>query len=453
MTVIRRIQSGTSLIRGAAGSGKTSTALTALRAATGTVVNQLRNEGTLPAHVLVLTFYNSLKGYIAAVVSEEMADYAESALLYVLTFDKWAFDTLGITGPIEVKSCENELRRLAQRLPRDINFVLDEVNYLLGRFPPANLDDYIVRARTGRGNSPQMDTGMRTRLLNEVVRPYIQWKQTNNIRDFHDIAVQMSQHNPTFLFDVVVVDEAQDFSANQLRAIMRHCAPDATITIVTDTAQRIYPRGTSWAEAGVTISAPRSFRLNVNYRNTKEIAELASAVAAGLPMDDDASVPDPKTCEESGKLPVLLKGLYSDQVKWSLDYLAAIDLKNETVGFLHLKAGHYFDYLRKELQAKGMAFCELQGSREWPEGEANIGLCTFHSAKGLEFDHLFLIGLAQKDALYGNEPDDDRFEALRRLVAMGIGRARKTVVLGAKPSEALLLLNDIDESLIEVIEL
>lgn len=453
MTVIRRIQSGTSLIRGAAGSGKTSTALTALRAATGTVVNQLRNEGALPAHVLVLTFYNSLKGYIAAVVREEMADYADSALLYVLTFDKWAFDTLGMNGPLEVERCEIELRRLARPFPRDTNFILDEVSYLLGRFPSANLDDYIVRPRTGRGNSPQMDAAMRTRLLDEVVRPYIHWKQVNNIRDFHDVALQMSQHNPTFLFDVVVIDEAQDFSANQLRAIMRHCAPNATITIVTDTAQRIYPRGTPWAEAGVTVTPQRSFRLTVNYRNTKEIAKLASAVAAGLALDDDASLPDPESCEESGHLPILLRGLYSEQVDWSLDRLEDIDIENETVGFLHLKGGGYFNYLRQRLHARGMAFCELQGSREWPEDEANIGLCTFHSAKGLEFDHLFLIGLAQQDAVYGDEPDDDRFEALRRLVAMGIGRARKTVVLGVKPSEALSLLDDLDEDLVEVIDL
>lgn len=51
--IIRRIQSGVSLIKGAAGSGKTTTALLALRAATGSAVNQLRNEGKLPARVLV----------------------------------------------------------------------------------------------------------------------------------------------------------------------------------------------------------------------------------------------------------------------------------------------------------------------------------------------------------------------------------------------------------------
>lgn len=453
ITVIRRIQTGTSLIRGAAGSGKTSTALTALRAATGTVVNQLRNEGSLPAHVLVLTYYNTLKGYIAAVIREEMADYADSVLIYVLTFDKWAYDTLGINGPLELERCEVELRRLARPFPRDTSFILDEVNYILGRFLPGNLDDYLTRPRTGRGNSPQMDGAMRTRLLDEVVRPYLHWKQVNNIQDFHDIAVLMSQHAPDFLFDVVVVDEAQDFSANQLRAIMRHCAPNATITIVTDNAQRIYPRGTSWAEAGVTVTAQRSFRLTVNYRNTKEIAKLAAAVAAGLPMDDDASLPDPESCVESGNLPVLLKGLYREQVEWSLKRLADIDLETETVGFLHLKGGKYFDFLRQQLRLRRLAFCELQGSRAWPEDEANIGLCTFHSAKGLEFDHLFLLGLAQQDASYGEEPDDDRFEALRRLVAMGIGRARKTVVLGVKPSEALSLVDDIEANLVQEIEL
>ena len=69
--IVRRIQQGVSLIRGAAGSGKTSTALTALRASTGTTVDQFRNEGRLPANVLVLTYNNSLKGYITAVAEAD----------------------------------------------------------------------------------------------------------------------------------------------------------------------------------------------------------------------------------------------------------------------------------------------------------------------------------------------------------------------------------------------
>ena len=75
---------------------------------------------------------------------------------------------------------------------------------------------------------------MRQRLLDEVIRPLLTWKAQNQYYDFHDLALSMTETQPEARYDVIVVHEAQDLSANQLRAILRHAAPDATITIVTD---------------------------------------------------------------------------------------------------------------------------------------------------------------------------------------------------------------------------
>jgi superfamily I DNA/RNA helicase len=449
ISIVRRIQQGVSLIRGAAGSGKTSTALMALRAVTGAAVNQLRNDGRLPADVLVLTYYNSVRGYVATVAREELADYSDDVRLYVATFDKWAFTTLGWTGSLPIKAIENQISYLSQSFPRDIAFVVDEVHYVLGRFRADALDDYLAAQRTGRGASPQMDRGMRQRLLDEVIRPLLKWKAASGYKDFHDLAASMAEAEPEAFYDVIVVDEAQDLSANQLRAVLRHAAADATITIITDSAQRIYPRGAPWAEAGLMVPSNRSFRLTRNYRNTREIAALAASIARGISIDDDGSLPDPSVCERSGDKPVFLKGLFNRQLAYALARLASIDLKNETVGFLHLKGGGWFGDVRTALRQAGYDYCELQGVNEWPEGDANIGLCTLHSAKGLEFDHVFMIGLAQAHTSYGSAADDDRYESLRRLLAMGVGRARKTVCLGTKPSEALAVLDVIDPALVE----
>ncbi|MEN5275687.1 UvrD-helicase domain-containing protein [Brucella sp. TWI432] len=452
MTVVSRIRAGVSLIRGAAGSGKTSTALTALRAATGTVVNQLRNEGRLPARILVLTYYNSLKGYVSALIEDQLRHYANDASVYVFTFDKWACETLNIRF-VEVEQCEARLRGLARNFPRELNFVLDEVNYVLGRFPVESIGLYLQRARTGRGTSPQMDAASKQQLLDEVIFPYLEWKAANNLRDFHDLANLMCSLDPHSLFDIVVIDEAQDFSANQLRAVIKHAAEDAIITIVTDSAQRIYPRGTTWAEVGINLNPQRSHKLTVNYRNTKAIARVARSISNGLPIDDDSSIPDPEACEIEGDKPTLLKGIYRDQIAWTLHYLRSLDLENETVGFLHLKGGGCFSFLRRALNSEGFGYCELQGARDWPIDAPNIGLSTFHSAKGLEFDHLILLGLAEEHAIYGEEDDDDRFNSLKRLLAMGVGRARKSLIIGIKPEEELVVINSIDPELFEVVDL
>lgn len=453
INIVRRIQQGVSLIRGSAGSGKTSTALTALRATTGTTVNQLRNEGALPANVLVLTYYNSLRGYITAVAEVELADYADDAQLVIMTFDKWAFATLGWRGHLDIVACENQLLALCFPFPRDTNFAIDEAQYVLGRFRPNALDEYLVRPRTGRGNAPSMDRPMRQRFLDEVVRPYLEWKRARGARDFHDLSFAMADAVPSVTYDVIVIDEAQDLSANQIRAVMAHAAPGATITIVTDTAQRIYPRGSPWAEAGVLLHPNRSFRLTRNYRNTRQTASLAAALASGLVLDEDGSLPDPALCTRDGRLPVFLLGRFREQLRWVVDWLSTVDLERETVGFLHLKGGGWFDDIREGLSDGGFEYCELQGVNEWPEHGPNIGLCTFHSAKGLEFDHVVMIGLAQENASHGAEIEDDRYAALRRLLAMGVGRARETVILGAKPGAELSALHFIAADTVEVIRL
>lgn len=454
IAIVRRIQSGVSLIRGAAGSGKTTTALLALRASTGATVNQLRNDGTLPANVLVLTYNNSLKSYITAVVEDEMADYADDIRLFVSTFDRWALDTLGWNGVAGADRAKAQLINLAAQFRRnDLGFIVDEVEYLLGRLPADALENYLRIDRTGRGASPPMTRSVRRQLLDEVVLPYIAWKEAETARDFNDVALSMLEVQPEFKYDVIVVDEAQDLSANQLRAVVHHAADGATIAVVTDSAQRIYPRGAPWAEAGITIAPGRSFRLSRNYRNTRQIAALAASIANGLTVDDDGSLPDPAACRDDGHLPVLVRGSFRQQLAYALGRLADIDLTQETVGFLHLKGGGWFDEIRRALTSHGFDYCELQGATGWPSGPENIGLCTFHSAKGLEFDHVFIIGLARSHASYGTDPADDRYDAHRRLIAMGIGRARKTVLLGTKPGEELPILATIDPAVIQEVAL
>jgi hypothetical protein len=225
--IVRRIQRGTSLIRGAAGSGKTSTALTALRAITGATVNQLRNENRLPANVLVLTYNNTLRSYISAVAEEELADYADDVRLYIMTFDKWAFGTLGLKGPLPVGAIRSEIRRLAIPFPRHIDFIFDEVDYVRGRFPAASLGEYVGAQRFGRGGSPQMDRVMRQKLLSEIIFPLLSWKADHGYSDFHDVARSMAEREPEAKYDVIVVDEAQDLTANQLRAVLKHANSDA----------------------------------------------------------------------------------------------------------------------------------------------------------------------------------------------------------------------------------
>lgn len=448
--IIGRIRSGVTVIRGAAGSGKTSTALFSLRATTAATVNQLQVEGELPARVLVLTYNKSLRGYIAAVAEEELSDLENEVDLEINNFDRWAKSLVGQLN-LDLVRTRNFLTRRVLALPRPSAFLLDECEYVLGRFPHDDLALYLDAERTGRGARPQMDRAIRDRLLTEVLEPYQEYKRDQGLNDFHDLAIAAQAIDDPVPYDVIVVDEAQDLSANQLRVVSRHIAPTTIATFVTDTAQRIYPRGTSWLEAGIKVN--RSFVLDRNYRNTVEIASLAAAIAGGLPIDEEGILPDPARCLRRGPQPIYIRGTFPQQTDYALEKLQELDLTDTTVGFLHLKGGGWFDFLKQRLDAAGIGYCDLQGKREWPDDGPNVGLCTLHSAKGLEFDHVLMLGLTSQVVSYGEELDDDRQESFRRLLAMAIGRARDTVTLGSKLSEELDIVARVPDNILRVIDL
>ena len=81
-----------------------------------------------------------------------------------------------------------------------------------------------------------------------------------------------------------------------------------------------------------------------------------------------------------------------------------------------------------------------------------MALSTVHSAKGLEFDHVLLPGLNQEVTPHGDEEGDGTLDSLRRLVAMGIGRARNTVTLGYKPGEQSTLIDLIDPTTYDLVK-
>jgi len=287
---------------------------------------------------------------------------------------------------------------------------------------------------------------MRQQILDQVVLPYVKWKQGTNVYDWNDLAVNLATNKHYAPYDIIIVDEAQDFSANQVRALLNHIKDEHSLTFVLDGAQRIYPRAFVWSDVGLTVGPTNSHRLSVNYRNTAEVAAFARSLLDGLDIGDDGTLPDLKASKKRGKRPVVLKGLYSAQISYIInDIKSNIDITKETIAFLY-PAENWTSYLRNQLTEAGLPFIVVTRTDEWPEGSENIVLSTLHSAKGLEFDHVMIPGLSSDVTPHGVEEGDAQLEGLRRLLAMAIARARKSVILGYKPSEASSLIAFLDKS-------
>jgi superfamily I DNA/RNA helicase len=445
------------VIRGSVGSGKTSTAVFRLRVVTGVWTRQRERTGdTTPVRALVLTFNRALRGYIEELVRYELAD--EPVDLTLSTFARWAVSLLGPAKIVNDQTRAIKLWGLGQGLGYPEQFLLDEVAYVLGRYLPENLGQYIdptasTYERTGRGSTPRVERPMRVRILDEVIRPYTAWKEENGWVDWGDLGVAMVRRVPTDRYDIVLVDEAQDFSGNQVRGLVNHLSEEHSTAFVLDAVQRIYPHGfESWAEVGVVIPPENSFRLEENHRNTREIAAFARPLVAGLPVDPDGTLPDLNTCTRHGPLPKVVRGRFADQATWLLEYIASLP-EEQSVALLHPKGGGYFDYIRGRLTEAGIPYAEMQAQAEWPQGQERVGLSTLASAKGLEFDHVVVLGLNGELVPNGLEEDDIQLEQLRRRVAVAITRARETATLTYKPEDPPQLADYLDPATFDTVDL
>lgn len=435
-TIIDDNSPGYWLIRGAAGSGKTTTSLLRLSLAVRYWRERREQLGLQgPVRVLVLTFNRTLRGYVADLAHKQIPPGADVDL-QITTFGAWARGLVDI--PILEHDPRAELIRqfAAGRVPNAWHpqFVTDEVDYVLGRFLPTNRTRYLDVRREGRGNAPRVERPVRQLLLDDVIAPFQQWKDDRRVADWSDLAVELASTRRTDPYDVVVVDETQDFSANQIRAVVNHLADDFVCTFVRDTTQRIYANAFAWGEVGVEFGS-QSRRLAMNYRNTRQIAAFARPLVEGIERLEDEALPDFRHCDRDGPVPVVLRGRYARQVDWTIRRILSDAIGDEeTVAFLHPKG--WFRELRARLDAAEIPWESLTRESEWPTGEVQVGLCTMHSAKGLEFDHVFILGYNAEVVQHGTEPDDALLDTHRRLLAMAVGRARRSVTVGYLPTDS-----------------
>ena len=445
---------GFRLIRGAAGSGKTTAALLRLRQlCSARMARKRRLAATDPIRVLVLTFNRTLSGYVEHLAREQVDASAEISL-EVKTFARWAIGLCeGSPQAVDDDDRSHRLRALltAAGLSRDLEYFVGEVQYILGRWLRSDRDQYLRAERSGRGRAPAVPRALRAKLLVDVVAAYEQQNEDAGLVDWNDVALQAARA-PSQEYDVVVVDEAQDLSANQIRAILAHLADDHTTTFIIDAVQRIYPQAFRWREAGVEIRPNQVFALRENHRNTRATAQFAASLVRDLPDDEDGVVPDPDASVREGARPKVVVGKYSAQLAFMLDSVSSALHAGETIAILQPRGGGWFTYAKQELRRRNISFCMLTRSRDWPTGPELVALSTIHSAKGLEFDHVLLPGLNREVTPHGDEEGDGVLEGLRRLVAMGVGRARQTVMLGYKPGERSTVLDFADPDTFDLIE-
>ncbi|WP_350431354.1 3'-5' exonuclease [Shewanella sp. H8] len=435
---------GIRIIKGAAGSGKTTTSLLMLRTALGYLLDVSREKNDSPTiNVKVFSFNRTLAAYVSQLAKDiSLTIKAKPGELNVevTTLGKYLNEkALSKNNIISEVVKSKKIKELAGCIPLLSDFLIDEVEYVLGLLLHNDLESYITIERTGRGILPRVDHFLRRRILDEVIYPYLKFKSENLLVDWDDLSV-IGSETVFENIDIAIIDEAQDFSANQLRSIIKQLSPLSFTIIVLDSAQRIYKRGFTWKDVGINDSS--SFRLERNYRNTIQIASFVKRFIenSSISFDNDATLSNIDKITRQGRIPQIVEGRFKYQMSHIVAYIKDnIDLNSQSIGFLHPKGGGWFDYIKTILNRESIDYIEISRTNNWPESSANVALSTIHSAKGLEFDFVFIMGLQHSHFIFNESDSEDiNYSSTIRLISMGITRAKENVIIGysseTKPS-------------------
>jgi DNA helicase IV len=168
----------------------------------------------------------------------------------------------------------------------------------------------------------------------------------------------------------VVVDEAQDVSPMQWRALGRR-ARSGTWTVVGDWAQSVWPDPAETAEAVVGVAGKRRVRrheLTTNYRTSTEIAELAGTV---LTLIDPTATP-PVAVRSNGVEPEVRVGVPDVQ---DAAVAAARELLTQVTGTVGVVA----------------TANDAPRLRQLLDGDPRLQVLDTWQAKGMEFDGCLVV--------------------------------------------------------------
>ncbi|MFE3740241.1 HelD family protein [Streptomyces sp. NPDC059134] len=186
----------------------------------------------------------------------------------------------------------------------------------------------------------------------------------------------------------IVVDEAQDLTPMQARALRRRCAVNSSMTVLGDLAQATGPHTpTSWDRTAVLLSDHGDWRvaeLHTSYRVPAEIMEFVAPLAHAVAPD----LPYPRAVREAGEGAVRTvesepSSLLDDTVAQVARLVGSSDGTTPRSVAVIVPDGSE----RPEAISRGI---EESGDIREQDREA-VSVLSVTQAKGMEYDHVLVV--------------------------------------------------------------
>jgi superfamily I DNA/RNA helicase len=438
-------------VLGTAGSGKTTLAI--LRAA------YLGNPNTdNSGRTLLVTFNRALVTYLKHLQGTNLTN------VIVENYHLFARGYLGSRGRMRNNSiCKGELRELLigkamlavarakgnhSVFGRGLEFFSREIEWIQ-QHGIRSAQGYTEAERIGRREAP-LDRRSRI-LVFDVYEQYLSLRKAEG-KDFdwddmaNAVCEEFDHDSSRRYYKHVVIDEGQDFSPQMIRSLSKSIPPDGSLTFFGDTAQQIYGRRMSWKSAGLNISKVWEFK--ENYRNTRQIADLGLSISRMPYYEGTPDLVEPVSPKADGPLPALVECSSERKEIELVRDLAVQASRTQTVAVL----ARTWDLVYKIARRLPNSAVKLHRDLTTWQAGPKVYYGTFHGAKGLEFDTVFLPFLTSS-----NVPDPEQIKALGdeeaqaddgKLVYVGVTRAKTRLVITFTGQVTGLL--PVDQSLYQV---
>lgn len=471
MSLVRVSASGPILIKGVAGSGKTTIGLYRAHYLAGVIEQQRRIFGESTS-ILLLTYTNTLAKALKQLYVELYGELPHG--IVIDTFSHWMMQQLRRYRTFTITSREQRnafIQQVQQEValefpddtavsPRPLGFFISEIDEIIRARSLETLQDYQQVNRIGR------DTGLdRERHRPIVWRIYERYQQLldeHNLADFADLPRLVLQScKPLMQYDVVVIDEAQDLPPVYLRLASKLLADfeeSRSLTLLADPAQSIYYRGISWKEGRINVRGSRTRTLAKNFRNTQQILEAARHILDGcgdLKLENEY-IP-PTSTHRLGPKPVLAQ--YGENNEAMLFVVHTIiklcqseKYRPGDIAVLARNDDLSLSALRKLLSKENIPWVHFR-DEQFEILENQVKLLTMHSAKGLEFPVVFLIDLREGIIPYitSRETEEADLAQERKLFYVSMTRASERLYLLYPKQDRCRFIRDIaPETITEV---
>ncbi|MBB5179348.1 SOS regulatory protein LexA [Planomicrobium koreense] len=469
---------GPMLIKGVAGSGKTTVAIRR--------INFLKDHYSHEEddRILLVTYNKTLLQYIKHQYAR-MADadqitaerlFSSDTEVEILTIDSLMFKEFGryqrrIGKKLELATIEQMHKAMILAIhhvkksypdvkllsPKYSKFLLDEVEWILA-CSMTDAETYQSADRIGRasgdGGTPQKlmkNSSLRAAIFDVCLyfREQLEKEGLTTYKQMNLYALEEIRRSRKQAYTHIIIDESQDLTRVQLQFLkeLYNEKAHSSLMFVADNTQSIYPlswlgKGRPYTSIGYDMSG-KSRTLSKNYRTTTEISTAAfHLIEADESIRANVDFVKPALIDRHGHPPIYRFFLTpQQQLQFLIDEIKMLqnDYALSEICVV-ARENRHIESMAEGLVHAGIPSGILQ--RNEPDFESDkVKLVTMHSIKGLEFKVIFLIdlnsGLIPQDR-YADADDQRTLDSdERRLLYVGMTRANELLYMSSvkKPSK------------------